>query len=268
MRPTLQGRNDTYYRGFDLAVPDSYHFEEWKREFDQYVFRGDLPALEIMSLPLDHFGSFGSNVGGLNTPELQMADNDYALARIVKSVSESPYWKDTAIFVVEDDAQDGPDHVEAHRSPGYVISAYTKRGVVVHRFYTTVNMLRTIEDLSGLKPLSLYDANAQPMSDVFTLSADTQPYEPVVPGVLCAPPVDPNLIPECNNPGLKRTGAVKTLHDGVWWANSTRQFDFSKPDALDSGAFNRVLWRGVKGSQPYPGLRDGRDMSSGRGTNR
>jgi hypothetical protein len=132
LRPTLRDYNDVYYRGFYLSVPDSYHYEEWKREFDQYVSHGNLPALEIMSLPLDHFGSFGSNVGGLNTPSLEIADNDYALGRLVQAVSISPYWKDTAIFVVEDDAQDGPDHVDAHRSPAFVISAYTKRNAVIH----------------------------------------------------------------------------------------------------------------------------------------
>jgi DNA-binding beta-propeller fold protein YncE len=253
LRPTLREFNDIYYRGFDLSVPDSYHYEEWKREFDNYVAQGNLPALEIMSLPLDHFGSFGSNVGGLNTPSLEIADNDYALGRLVAAVSNSPYWKDTAIFVVEDDAQDGPDHVDAHRSPGYVISAYTKRHAVVHKFYNTINMLRTIEDLLGMNHLGMNDANADPMSDVFDIHADLTPYEPVLPGSLCQPPVSPNLIPECNGSSVLRTRAMPSLHDGVWWAKATEQFNFKRPDALDAGAFNRLLWRGIKGEdQPYP----------------
>ena len=102
LRPTLRRFNDIYYRGFDMSVPDAYHFEEWRREFDQYVADRNLPALQILSLPLDHFGSFGSNVGGLDTPERQIADNDFALGRIVEAVSNSPYWQDTAIFVLED----------------------------------------------------------------------------------------------------------------------------------------------------------------------
>jgi len=252
LRPTLRDYNDVYYRGFDLSVPDSYHYEEWKREFDQYVANRNLPALEIMSLPLDHFGSFGSNVGGLNTPSLEIADNDYALGRLVQAVSNSAYWKDTAIFVVEDDAQDGPDHVDAHRSPGYVISAYTKRNAVVHTFYNTLNMIRTIEDLLGINSLGMFDANSDPMSDVFTSKPDFTPYTAVLPGSLCLPPVNPDLIPECRQASLPRTDAVPSLHDGIWWAKATQDFNFRQPDALDSAAFNRVLWRGTMGDKPYP----------------
>ncbi len=252
LRPTLRDYNDVYYRGFDLSVPDSYHYEEWKREFDQYVANGNLPALEIMSLPLDHFGSFGSNVGRLNTPSLEIADNDYALGRLVQAVSNSPYWKDTAIFVVEDDAQDGPDHVDAHRSPAYLGSAYTKRRTVVHTFYSTMNVLRTIEDLLGLNHLGMNDANSDPMSDVFTAKADLTPYEAVLPGTLCQPPVAPDLIPECQQASIQRTPAVRSLHDGAWWAKATQGFNFKQPDALDAAAFNRILWSGVMGDKPYP----------------
>ena len=253
LRPTLRDYNDVYYRGFDLSVPDAYHYEEWKREFDQYVANGNLPALEIMSLPLDHFGSFDSNVGGLDTPSLEIADNDYALGRLVEAVSNSRYWKDTAIFVVEDDAQDGPDHVDAHRSPGYVISAYTKRNSVVHTFYNTMNMLRTIEDLLGMNHLGMNDANSDPMSDVFSKDPDLAPYTAVLPGSLCELPVNPDLIPECHQAAIPRSRPLKSLHDGRWWANATRNFDFKRPDDLDSAAFNRILWRGVMGEEkPYP----------------
>jgi DNA-binding beta-propeller fold protein YncE len=263
LKPALRDVNDVYYRGFDLSVPDSYHYEEWKREFDQYVANHNLPDLEIMSLPLDHFGSFGSNVGGLNTPTLEIADNDYALGRIVSAVSNSPYWKNTAIMVLEDDAQSGPDHVDAHRSPAFVISAYTKRNALVHTFYTTVNLMRTIEDLLGLHHLSMNTANADPMSDVFTLMPDLRPYDPVVPGVLCAPPVNPKLIPECADPSAPKTSVVQQLHDGAWWQAATRQFDFSKPDSLDNEAFNRVLWKGIVGRKPYPSRGSGRDLNAG-----
>ncbi len=259
LRPTLRDNNDVYYRGFDLSVPDSYHFEEWKREFDQYVTNKNLPALEIMSLPLDHFGSFGSNVGGLNTPNLEIADNDYALGRLVEAVSNSPYWKDTAIFVVEDDAQDGPDHVDAHRSPAYAISAYTKRNAVVHTFYNTLNMIRTIEDMLGMKPLGMNDANSDPMSDVFTPTPDLTPYTAVLPGSLCEPPVNPDLIPECHQATVPRTPEVRSRHDGTWWAKATQDFNFKQPDALNSAAFNRVLWRGTVGDKPYPTRRSRED---------
>jgi DNA-binding beta-propeller fold protein YncE len=258
LRPTLRKYNDVYYRGFDMSVPDSYHFEEWKREFDQYVADRNLPALEILSLPLDHFGSFGSNVGGLDTPERQIADNDFALGRIVEAVSKSPYWQDTAIFVLEDDAQDGPDHVDAHRSPAFVISAYTKRNAVVHTFYNTLNVLRTIEDLLGLNPLGTTDANSDPMSDLFDDEPDMRRYSPVLPGILCRAPVDPALIPECHDPSSMRTAATQPKHDGAWWANATKGFNFKAPDSLDAGAFNRILWRGVVGSgKAYPSKRSG-----------
>jgi YVTN family beta-propeller protein len=252
LRPTLRDYNDVYYRGFDLSVPDSYHYEEWKREFDQYVGNGNLPQLEIMSLPLDHIGSFGSNVGGLNTPSLEIADNDYALGRLVQAVSNSPYWNDTAIFVVEDDAQDGPDHVDGHRSPGYVISAYTKRHAVDHRFYNTMNMLRTIEDLLGMDHLGMNDANSDPMGEVFTTKPDLTPYVAVLPGSLCQAPVATDLIPECQQALVPRTRPLQSLHDGKWWADVTRKFNFKRPDDLDSAGFNRVLWRGIMGEKPYP----------------
>jgi YVTN family beta-propeller protein len=255
MKQSLMQNSDIYYRGFDLSVPDRYHYEEWKREFDQYVANNNLPALQVLSLPLDHFGSFESNVGGLNTPQLQMADNDYALGKIVEAVSTSKYWKDTAIFVIEDDAQDGPDHVDAHRSPAYVISAYTRRGEVVSEYYTTVNMMRTMEDLLGIKPLTLFDANADPMSRVFTATADLTSYKAVLPGSLCKPPVKADLIPECVVPSLPRTAAVKQLRNGSWWTQVTKQFDFRRPDALNSAEFNLVLWRGIKGNKPYPEFR-------------
>jgi len=155
--------------------------------------------------------------------------------------------------VVEDDAQDGPDHVDAHRSPGYVISAYTKRHAVVHTFYNTINMIRTIEDFLGMNYLGMNDANAVPMSEVFNTEADLTPYTPVVTGSLCQPPVDPKLIPECQDPTAAKTPAMPSLHDGAWWAKATKQYHFSRPDALDAAAFNRLLWLGVKGkNKPYP----------------
>ncbi len=165
-------RTDLYYRGWDLNTPDRYRYEEWKREFDQYVKNGNLPAFESVELMMDHFGEFKTNVAGLDTPYLQIGDNDYALGRLVEAVSHSRYWKDTAIFVLEDDSQAGPDHVSPHRSIGYVISAYTRRHAVVHTRYSTVTMLKTIEELLGIKPLGIYDANAPDMGDAFMAAPD------------------------------------------------------------------------------------------------
>ena len=254
VRKSLMGKTDVYYRGWDLNTPDVYRFEEWNREFNLYVKKGNLPNFEMVDMMNDHFGNFSSNVAGLENPLSQMASNDYSVGRLVEAVTNSPYWKDTAIFVVEDDAQNGPDHVDAHRSTVFVISPYTRSGAVVHTMYNSTNVLRTIEDILGVEHLGLNDANALPMSDVFIKRANLQPYTAPIPGILCEPPVDPTLVPECSNPGKRPiTAAVKSLHDGKWWAQATKGFNFSHPDMVDADAFNRILWRGIMGDdKPYP----------------
>jgi DNA-binding beta-propeller fold protein YncE len=221
------------------------------------VRNGNLPDFEMVVLMMDHFGNFGSNVSNLDNPLSQMASNDYALGRLVEAVSESPYWKDTAIFVLEDDAQNGPDHVDAHRSTGYVISPYSRSGAVVSTNYNSTSMVRTIEDILGVHYLSIYDANTRPMSDVFAKQPNLQPYIAPIPGILCQPPVDPKLVPECRNPGARPvTAAVKPLHDGTWWAQATKGFNFKHPDLNNADLFNRILWKGIMGDdKPYPGTR-------------
>jgi YVTN family beta-propeller protein len=254
-RPSLIGQTDLYFRGWDLDTPDQYRFEEWDREFNQYVANGNLPDFEMVDLMMDHFGNFSTNIARLENPLSQMADNDLALGRLVEAVSNSPYWQDTAIFVVEDDAQDGADHVDAHRSTGYIISAYTQTGAVANTNYNTVNMVRTIEDILGVNYLGLNDANVRPMSDVFTRQPNLQPYTAPIPGILCMPPVDPKLVPQCKNPGSRPiTAAVKPLHDGAWWANATKGFNFKRPDVNNADLFNRILWKGIMGDEKsYPG---------------
>ncbi len=241
LRPALIGHTDPYYRGWDLNAPDEYRFEEWKDEFDRYVAQGNLPELEILELNMDHFGQFGTNVARLNTPPLQIASNDHALGQLVDAVSHSPYWKDTAIFVLEDDAQDGPDHVDAHRTVAQVISPYVRAGAVVHTRYDTTSMVRTIEDILGIGPLGLNDANAVPMSDVFTTKPDLQVYAVFIPGVLCRAPVDPSLVPGCGVKGAMITRAWTGVHDGAWWAKATQGMDFTRPDRVDSRVFNALL---------------------------
>ncbi len=248
LRPALIGHDDRYYRGWDLNTPDQYRFEEWQREFTQYVAAKNLPDLEIVLFMMDHFGDFKTNVAHLETPPLQMADNDLALGRLVEAVSHSPYWADTAIFVVEDDSQDGPDHVDAHRSVVHVISAYTRAGAVIHTRYDTTSVLRTMEDILGVTPLGLNDANAAPMSDVFSETPDMRPYDAIVPGVLCHAPVDLALVPACGMAGRAITRAVTASHDGAWWANATAGMDFSRPDKIDSARFNAILRAGLAGN--------------------
>ena len=165
-----------------------------------------------MRLIHDHFGAFSTAAAGLNTPTLQMADNDYALGLLVES-----------IFVLVDDSQDGPDHVDGHRSVGYILSAYTKRGAQIHTTHNTVDMLRTIEDVLGVPSMQTNDANARPMSDVFTATPNLEPYTAIIPGSLCAPPVAPDLVPECegttnrtNSKSRVRTQRGLSLRDGAW----------------------------------------------------
>jgi len=255
VRPSLLGRTDVFCRGWDLNTPDQYRYEEWKREFDQYVQNHNLPDFEMVDFMNDHFGNFSTNIAHLENPLAQMASNDYALGRLVEAVSKSPYWKDTAIFVVEDDAQDGPDHVDAHRSTVFVLSPYTQHGTVVHTNYNSTDVVRTIEDILGVSYLGLNDANARPMSDVFSREANLAPYLAPIPGILCQPPVDPTLVPECADPGKRPiTAAVKPLHDGAWWAQATKGFNFKHADLNNADLFNRVLWKGIMGDdKPYPG---------------
>ncbi|MGR3717016.1 MAG: bifunctional YncE family protein/alkaline phosphatase family protein [Thermohalobaculum sp.] len=241
VRPALLGRTDPYFRGWDLNVPDEWRYEEWKREFDQFVAGGNMPAFEMVLLMMDHFGDFKTNVAGLDTPERQMASNDHALGLLVDAVSHSRYWADTAIFVLEDDSQDGPDHVDSHRSVVHVISAYTRAGAVIHTAYNTTNVLRTIEDILGLKPLGLNDANAAPMRDVFTTTPDMRPYRARVAGILCRPPVDPLLVSDCRG----ATAPVAIAHAGAWWDERTRGMDFSRPDRVPSARFNALLREGL-----------------------
>jgi DNA-binding beta-propeller fold protein YncE len=256
VRHSLLNQTDLYYRGWDLNTPDQYRFEEWNREFNEYVKNGNLPDFEMVDFMEDHFGNFSTNVAGLENPLSQMASNDYAVGRLVEAVSKSPYWKDTAIFVVEDDAQNGPDHVDAHRSTAFVISPYTQSGRVIHTNYNTTNVVRTIEDILGVNYLGLNDANARPMSDVFIRRPNLKPYVAPIPGILCQPPVSSTLVPECSNPGNRPvTVAVKPLHDGAWWAQATKGFNFSHPDMVNADLFNRILWTGIMGdNKPYPGL--------------
>ncbi|MBV8593744.1 MAG: hypothetical protein JOZ27_05535, partial [Caulobacteraceae bacterium] len=209
-------------------------------------------------LPHDHTGDFAEGIDGVNTVETELADNDYAVGRLIEKVARSPFAKDTLIFVVEDDAQDGPDHVDAHRSIAFVAGPYVKRGVVVSHRYDTVNLVRTIEDVLGLPPLGLTDALAEPMTEVFDLNAPNWTFESVVPDVLRATalPLPPGAKLAASCPVRQRSSA--------YWTAEMKGQDFSSEDRLDTARYNLALWRGLKGEAPYPDERDGRDLSQGR----
>jgi YVTN family beta-propeller protein len=260
-KSVLLDKTDTYFRGYDQKHPDIYLYEEWLRDMKA----NGIPNLSLVRLHHDHFGDFAQAVAGVNTAQSQMADNDYAVGLLVETVSKMPEWKETAIFVIEDDAQNGPDHIDGHRSVGYVISPYTKRGALISTNYNTVNLLRTIEDLLGIEHLGINDANAQPMADVFTRRPDFTPYKAIVPGILCKPPVDSTLVPACQDPSATITAAVTPKHNSQWWANATKGFNFKVEDKVDPEAFNRVLWAGIKGEDvPYPTGRSGADLRQNR----
>jgi len=243
--PQLVGNTDLYYRAFDDNYPDFYREAEWEREFNGYVANNNLPNLTTITLMNDHTGSFGTAISGVNTPELQMADNDYAVGRLIQAVANSKYASNTLIFIVEDDAQDGSDHVDAHRSPAFVVGPYVKQGATVSTNYTTVNVLRTITDILGLNHLSLNDANAAPMTDAFDLSKTTWSFTATASSLLKGTSLP---IPS----GTQYAKAAKPTHTAAWWAAKTKGFDFSVPDHLDTNAYNRILWAGLMGDKPYP----------------
>src|SRR5207249_3257464 len=184
--------------------------------------------LQIVRLPSDH--TYGTTLGK-HTPIALVGDNDLALGRFVEAVSHSRFWPRTAIFVVEDDAQNGPDHVDAHRTVAFMISPYAKRGAVDSTMYSTSSMLRTMELILGLKPMSQYDAAATPMFNSFQAGADTRPYSAL------AAKVD---LTE-RNPKV------------AWGGDWSKKMNFAKEDAADDLLLNEVIWRSIRGARsPMP----------------
>lgn len=255
-KAALQAVTDPYYRGFDQAFPDYWRFKEWEREFDGYAASGDLPQLSLVRLPHDHFGSFKKAIDGVDTVETEMADNDYALGMIVEKVSKSRFAADTLIFVLEDDAQDGADHVDAHRSIAFVVGPYVKRNAVVSARHNTVDMIRTMEDVLGLEPMGLNDGLALPMADVFDIPQASWSYRARLPAILRSTrlPLPAAAGSAASTPRPRRSAD--------WWATTTAGQNFNEEDRLDTVAFNRALWRGLKGGEPYPKTRDGRPRPS------
>jgi DNA-binding beta-propeller fold protein YncE len=268
---TLQEVTDPYFRSFDMRFADYWRFKEWEREFDDFVKHDNLPNLELIRLVHDHFGDFKDAADGVNTVETQMADNDYSVGLLVEKVAHSKYAKDTLIFIIEDDAQDGPDHVDAHRSIAYVIGPYVRQGAVVSARYNTVSMLRTIEEVLGLEAMGIFDAVQPPMTAVFSEKQAAWNYSARVPAILHStqlpvPPPAPAGSSRQKADAASPESAPNTSHrDAAYWAGQTEGFDFSAEDRLDSARFNLVLWKGLKGEdQPYPSDRDGRNLSKDR----
>jgi len=253
----LSGASDYDFRRFDLDYPDSEaptnygcsykvptygkykmpsRFSEWNREFKMMLAKDPtgeaVPNFMTVRLPHDHTQGFGA---GKFAPEAEVADNDYAVGQLVEAVSKSPIWESTAIFIIEDDAQDGPDHVDCHRSSCYVVSPWIKEHSIDHRFYNTDSVLKTMELLMGLGPLSQYDAIANPILDFDTRPRNRDPYTAILPAkeIICK-----------MNPERKTVSQFDPMYDLM--ARSDKM-DFDHPDQAPAYELNQVLWKGIKG---------------------
>ncbi len=245
------GFYDPYFRAFDQAYPDVWRTNEFIRDVQANGLKN---FSMIRGLSHDHTGSFGSALAGVDTPEIQQADNDYAVGRLVEWIAHSPYAKDTLIFIIEDDSQDGADHVDSHRTTAYVVGPYVKRHQVVSTRYSQVNVLRTIEDIFGARHINLLTATARPMADVFDTDRDSANWtftavaSTLLKNTTLALADGDKKVQFAEGPDLKPT------HDAAWWEEKTRGFDFSGEDRVPADLYNEVLWEGLMGGKPYPVL--------------
>ncbi len=220
--PALAGHFCPYYTSWDESVRDTTRVNQWKRDFDSLLAINAVPRLSTLRLINDHTEGLRK---GKPTPFAHVADNDHAVGMFIEHLSNSKIWKESVVFILEDDAQDGPDHVDAHRSTAYVAGGFVKRNFVDHTMYTTSSMLRTIELILGLEPMSQYDAAAEPMWRCFTSTPTLTPF------ITRALQVDIN---------------EKNKVENVWQRISEK-LDFSKEDRTPDRLFTEVIWKAVKG---------------------
>jgi hypothetical protein len=225
--PALRSVTNLHYRDFDLEYPDVERVKVFLADLEEFEKSGVMPRLMFMRLGNDH--TSGTQRGKL-TPIAMNADNDYALGTLVEAVSKSRFWSSTLICVLEDDAQNGPDHVDSHRSPAFLISPYVRRQAVDSSMYNTASMLRTMELILGLRPMTQFDAAARPMSAAFQATADPAPYAAEKPRV----PLDER------NPLQSAT------------AERSSRLDFSEEDRADADELNDILWLAIKGVHAPP----------------
>jgi DNA-binding beta-propeller fold protein YncE len=219
----LEGHFDRWFHGYDLSYPDAKRADRFLEELAGFEKAGEMPRLIVLRLPNDH--TSGTRVGA-PTPSAMVADNDLALGRVVEGLSKSRFWPHLAIFVVEDDAQNGSDHVDAHRTVAMAISPYIKRKTVDSTMYSTSSMLRTIELILGLDPMSQFDASARPMSSAFTATPDLTAYQVRPPGI------DIHELNAPNAPG----------------AAASAKLNLDKEDQADDLVFNEIIWKAVRGA--------------------
>jgi hypothetical protein len=227
----LEGHFDPHFRSYDLDYPDVDRARRFLEELAAFEAAGEMPQLCVVRLPNDH--TAGTRAGS-PTPRAYVADNDLALGLLLEGLSRSRFWKEMAVFVVEDDAQNGPDHVDAHRTVAFVASPYVKRGVVVSAMYSTSSMLRTMELILGLEPMTQFDAAALPMYACFTSEPDFTPY--------------------AHRPA---TWPLDERNDrNAWGAERSERFDLAREDAADDLELNEVIWRSIRGAAaPMPAPR-------------
>lgn len=229
--PVLKDHHCPYYTGWDLGTRDTTRFYQWKREFDSLLAANAVPQFNSVRMGNDHTEGLRK---GKPTPFAHVADNDLAVGLFVEYLSQSPIWKETAVFIIEDDAQNGPDHVDAHRSTAYVAGGFVKRNFVDHTMYSTSSMLRTMELILGLPPMTQYDAAAEPMWRCFDHMAN---------------PAGFVSVPSRVNIDDKNVAVNE-------WQKKSERFNLAKEDAIPDLEFNMVLWHGLKGDQaPYPAPR-------------
>ena len=219
----LEGHFDPNYRSYDLDYSDLDRAESFIKRLKQFEAEDNLPSFITMHLPNDH--TAGTRVGKL-TPTAMVAQNDAALGKVVEAITKSKFWPQCAIFVIQDDVQNGSDHVDAHRSVALAISPYIRRGAVDSTLYSTSSMLRTMELIIGVEPMTQFDAAARPMYNAFDATPDTTPFEALPP----------------------RIDITATNQALAWGADLSEQMDFSIPDAADDLLLNEIVWRSVRGS--------------------
>jgi YVTN family beta-propeller protein len=232
-KPFLAAHTHPTFPGYNLDIPDQQRADVWIAELQEFVRRGAFPALSIVRLPNDH--TAGARLGA-PSPRAFMADNDLALGRMIDALSHTPFWSSTAVFVVEDDSQNGPDHVDSHRSPFLLISPWA-RGGVHRRFTNTTDVLATIEELLGLGAMSQFDYFGRPLRDVWRTAPDLRPFAALQPSV-----------------SLRERNTAQNTHPAD--ARASARLALEIEDQAEEDLFNRVLWRTIRGSTvPYPGIR-------------
>jgi YVTN family beta-propeller protein len=240
--PTIQNNLDIDFPPFDTEIPDQYRVDVFLLEFNQYVTNNNLPSLVYLWLCDDH--TSGISVG-FPTPAAQVADNDLAVGRVIEAISHSPYWNNSVIFITEDDAQDGVDHVDGHRTTGYVVGPYVKRKTKDSTYYNQLSIIRTIEQILGLPPMNQHDLVTPPMSAVFTNTPDYTPYTHL-----------PNNIRLNTLTKQQTASATATSKLQVAWQKESAKM-FARPqkaDSQDPNLLNHAIWYATKGfNTPYPG---------------